>query len=215
MINFILHHWYDLGVISGLLAYRYYYVNKRTLSIPQKLLLANFIALCIHQFEEYRFPGGFPTAMNLGVHHSTAPDRYPLNAWSSLLTNVPATYGVYLPAIFFPEVTGLGLTTVIFGFAQFYIHGINMNLKLGTIYNPGLASVVFGFIPIGLKYVLHMQNNGLLTRRDWIIGFIGTWAFSYLLIAKTTFGLLPDYNTSYPFSPAEMQRWGANLVGLA
>lgn len=215
MFNFLLHHWYDLGAISGLLAYRYYYVNRQTLSVPQKLLIANFIALCIHQFEEYRFPGGFPLAMNLGVHKSTAPDRYPLNAWSGFLTNIPSTYGVYLPALLFPEAAWLGLTTVLFGFSQFYIHGININLKCGSIYNPGLASVIFGFIPIGLKYVLHMQSNGLLTPRDWLYGVLGTWAFSYLLLAKTTFGWLPDYNSPYPYTPAEMQRWGARLTGLA
>jgi hypothetical protein len=75
-----------------------------------------------------------------------------------------------------------------------------------TLYNLGLASVIFGFISVGLKYVLHMQSNGLLIRRDWILEFIDTWAVSYLPFAKTTFGLLPDYHTSYPFSPAEMQR---------
>lgn len=215
MFHFFLHHWYDLGVISGLLAYRFYHVNQRTLSTTQKLLIANFITLCIHQFEEYRFPGGFPTAMNLGMHASTAPDRYPLNAWSGFLTNVPVTYGFYLPAMLFPEAAGLGLASVLCGIAQFYIHGVNMNLKLNTVYNPGLASVLFGFVPIGLKYILHMHNSGLLIRRDWIIGLLSLWSFSYLFLAKTTFGLLPDYNTPYPYTAGEMRRWGASLVGLA
>jgi hypothetical protein len=153
--------------------------------------------------------------MNLGVHQSPAPERYPLNAWSGFLTNVPTTYGVYLPALLFPEIAGLGLATVLFGFAQFYIHGVNMNLKLGTLYNPGLASVLFGFIPIGANYILHMQRHGLLTPRVWVYGIFGTCAFNYLLLAKGTFGWLPDMNTPYPYTQAEMTRWGARLVGLA
>jgi hypothetical protein len=171
-MDFIRYHWYDLGVVSGGIMIYYYRANYRTLSIPQKLLIANFIALVAHQFEEYRFPGGFPAVMNLAVQESSSPDRYPLNANSAMITNVVATYGLYLPVIFFPQVTWLGLASVLFGFAQVWIHGILINMKLGALYNPGLISVMVGFVPIGLRYIRYTQDHGLLPH---VIGSLG-WA---------------------------------------
>lgn len=212
-MDLLRHHWYDLGVVSGILMLRYYRANYRSLSMPQKYLIANFIALLAHQFEEYRFPGGFPAIMNIAVHESHTPDRYPLNANSAMITNVVSTYGVYLPVIFLPQVTWFGLSSVLFGFAQVWIHGIMMNMKLGALYNPGLISVVVGFVPIGLKYIRYMQEHGLLTTRDWILGFIGAFVQGIFLL-KVTFGVLPDLNTPYPFKPSELQRWGATLAGL-
>ncbi|KAJ5118720.1 hypothetical protein N7448_010428 [Penicillium atrosanguineum] len=214
MMDLIIYHWYDLGIISGIIMIRYYRANYRTLQTSQKLLIANFLALIFHQFEEYRFPGGFPAIMNIAVQSSDAPDRYPLNAYSGMITNVIATYGLYLPVIFFPDVVWLGLTSVLFGFAQVWIHGIMINIKLGSIYNPGLTAVVLGFVPIGLKYIRHMQEIGMLTTRDWIFATLGAVAFGYGLLIKSTFGWLPDYETLYPFTQAEMQRWGARLAGM-
>jgi hypothetical protein len=213
-MDFIRHHWYDLGVVSGIAILRYYRANYRTLSMPQKLLIANFVALLAHQFEEYRFPGGFPAVMNVAVHESKNPDRYPLNADSAMITNVISTYGVYLPVIFLPQVAWFGLSSVLFGFAQVWIHGIMMNMKLGQLYNPGLISVVVGFVPIGFRYIRYMQDHGLLTTRDWILGFLGAFVQGLFLL-KFTFGTLPDINTPYPFHPSELQRWGARIAGLA
>jgi hypothetical protein len=46
------------------------------------------MAVLIHQFEEYRFPRGFPAAMNIGVDSGPRPDRFPLSSNSSFITNV-------------------------------------------------------------------------------------------------------------------------------
>jgi hypothetical protein len=213
-MDLIIYHWYDLGIISSIIMIGYYRGNHQTLSMSQKLLIANFLALLVHQFEEYRFPGGFPAIMNIAAQSSDAPDRYPLNAYSAMVTNVIATYGLYLPAIFYPDVVWLGLTSVLFGFAQVWIHGIMINAKLGSIYNPGLTAVILGFVPVGLRYIRHMQEIGMLTTRDWILGALGAVAFGYGLLVKSTFGWFPDYETSYPFTQAEMQRWGARVAGL-
>lgn len=213
-MDFLIYHWYDLGILSGLAMIQYYRTNHRSLSTPQKLLIANFLALLVHQFEEYRFPGGFPNIMNGVVQSSDAPDRYPLNAYSAMLTNVIATYGLYLPVIFFPKVVWLGLASVLFGFAQVWIHGIMINIKLGSVYNPGLTAVVLGFVPIGFRYIQYLQDHRLMTARDWILGTLGAVIFGYGLLLKSTFGWLPDYDTNYPFTQDEMTRWGAKLAGL-
>ncbi|KAL4801805.1 hypothetical protein BDV18DRAFT_148205 [Aspergillus unguis] len=208
MIDFVLHHWYDLGVISFFLSLRYLARNQTTLTTAQKLLLANFMAVLVHQFEEYRFPGGFPPAMNLGVHSSDRPDRYPLSSMSAFWTNVVATYGFYLPPIFYPDQIWAGLGPVLFGFGQIFIHGINLNMKLGSFYNPGLGSTILMHVPLGYYYIRHTTSTGQLTGQQWVLGIAYCFAFLYASLIKSTFGWLVDYNSPYPFSPAEMQRGG-------
>jgi hypothetical protein len=50
-----------------------------------------------------------------------------------------------------------------------------------------------------------MQDTGMLTTRDWILGILGAMVFGYGLLIKRTFCWLPDYNTPYPFTQGEMQ----------
>lgn len=208
MFDFLFHHWYDLGILAGLAAIQYYRVNQASLSTTHKLLLANFVAITIHQFEEYRFPGGFPAAMNIGVHHSTSPERVPLSAYSSFLTNVVATYGFYLPPLFYPDIVWLGLGPFILGFSQLLIHGVNINMKMGAFYNPGLVSVLVLFIPLGYLYLRHTSEIGVLTRGQLLMGLVYGVSFGYLVIAKSTFGWLVDENSPYPFTQSEMERGG-------
>ncbi|KAF7168502.1 hypothetical protein CNMCM6106_003669 [Aspergillus hiratsukae] len=146
--------------------------------------------------------------MNIGVHSSPRPDRFPLSSNSSFITNVVATYGFYLPPIFFPEHVLYGLAPILFGFGQFLIHGININMKLGSMYNPGLASVILLHIPIGYYYIRHMTEIGKLTVRQWALGLAYGAAFWYFMLIKSTFGWLVNYDSPYPFYPAEMQRGG-------
>src|SRR5207245_2575099 len=102
---------------------------------------------------EYGWPGGEPAIMNMVLQPSDAPDRYPLNQNSAMLVNVLITYGFYLVPVFFPKVIWLGLAPVLMGMLQFVVHGVVTNVKLKSIYNPGLAAVVFGHIPIGVFYI--------------------------------------------------------------
>ena len=146
--------------------------------------------------------------MNMGVHRSSHPERYPLNAHSALVTNVVATYGLYLPSVFFPDLVWFGLGPVIIGFGQILIHGININSKMGAFYNPGLASAILLHVPIGCYYIQHIRATGQLTGGQLVLGIIFGVLFTYLLLSKYTFTWAPDYNTPYPFTTAEMARGG-------
>ncbi|KAG9958113.1 hypothetical protein KCU61_g8648, partial [Aureobasidium melanogenum] len=214
-MDFLRHHWYDLGLIPGFSMLYYMRVNYRTLTRAQKYLILNFFALTCHQFEEYRFPGGFPAIMNGIVQKSPVPDRWPLNSNSSMLINTFTTYCIYFPVIFMPDQTILGLVSVIFGFQQFVIHAININKAAGTIYTPGLTTVLLGFIPNGVKYIQHCHAAGRLGIREFLIGFVSAVSFGYLILNKVTFTWLPDMNSPYPFSASELSRFGARLAGVA
>lgn len=100
-------------------------------------------------------------------------------------------------------------------FQQFVIHAININKAAGTIYTPGLTTVLVGFIPNGVKYIQHCHAAGRLGLREFLIGLVGAVSFGYLILNKVTFTWLPDMDSPYPFSASEMSRFGARLAGVA
>lgn len=125
-----------------------------------KIMFLSFMALNVHQFEEYAFPGGFPMVMNMAFMGETeVPDRYPLNKKSAFVCNVGFMYPVYILGIIFNNQLWLGLAIVIMGVAQIFVHGIAFNKKLGTIYNPGMASIILLFIPLCVIYIRHVVTN--------------------------------------------------------
>src|SRR5204863_9693709 len=130
----------------------------RDMDVLQRLLLLNFIAILIHQYEEYGWPGGEPGIINIAIQPSPTPNRYPLNQNSAMLINVLAAYLFYLLPVFFPRVVWLGLAPVLFGMLQFMMHGIATNVKMKSIYNPGLVAVVLGHVPIGVYYIYFIQT---------------------------------------------------------
>ncbi|MBQ8703441.1 MAG: HXXEE domain-containing protein [Bacteroidales bacterium] len=135
-----------------------------------RLQLMSFIAILVHQFEEYGWPGGEPAIMNIVLQGSDIPDHYPLNRFSAMLTNVVIAYTVYLLPVFFPNVIWLGLAPMFMGFMQFIVHGIATNIRLRSFYNPGLGAVVLLHYPIGIYYCWFVAHNGLATTGDWIWG---------------------------------------------
>ena len=148
-MNFFRRHWYDMGAIVAIGAIVALIVLWPQMGMLQRLLLLNFIVLLVHQYEEYGWPGGEPAIMNMVLKPSTTPERYPLNQNSAMVVNVLAAYGFYLVPVFFPTVIWLGLAPVLFGILQLVVHGIVTKVKLRSVYNPGLAAVVLGHIPIG------------------------------------------------------------------
>jgi hypothetical protein len=171
------------------------------------LLLLNFVVLLVHQFEEYGWPGGFPAIMNMVLQPSPTPDHYKLNQNSAPAVNVLAAYGFYLIPVFFPTVLWLGLAPVLFGMLQIVVHGIAVNVKLRSLYNPGLAAVVLGHIPIGAYYLYYVHGHGLASVWDWAFGVAYMLAFQYIFLVKMTFVWLADQNSPYAFAEEEMRRF--------
>ena len=200
-------HWYDFGVIPFIAALAVLLFKWDDFETIQKLLIMSFMAMLFHQFEEYRFPGGEPAIMNIVLQGSDLPDRYPLNQFSAMLTNVIVTYGVYLIPIFFPTVIWLGLAPMLLGFSQFIVHGVMTNIKLKTFYNPGLIAVVCLHIPIGIYYIWYVTSQDMISGVDWIIAFVYMAAVAGLIINGITYRLLPDRNTKWIFDEVEMKRF--------
>jgi predicted outer membrane lipoprotein len=201
-------HWYEVGLpiaLGAIVAASV--VDMQTL---RRIVLFNFAVLLIHQFEEYRFPGGEPAIMNKVIQPSDIPDRYPLNQNNALVLNVFAAYPFYLLPVLFPGQAWLALAPVLFGFGQFFFHGVYTNLKLRGVYNPGLAAVVLGHVPVGIWYIVEGYSEHTISGWDWLIGVPYTAAFAVVTLKQLTYVWLADRNSPYPFDAEEMARFNVD-----
>lgn len=200
-------HWYDVGVVPFIITLVILVLQWHDLDVVEKLLMMSFMTILFHQFEEYRFPGGEPAIMNITLQDSDIPDRYPLNQFSAMLTNVIVTYTVYLIPIFLPDVIWLGLMPMLFGFMQFIVHGIATNIKMRTFYNPGLVAVVFLHFPIGIYYIYYVTTQGLITGMDWVVAVFYMILVACIVVNGLTYKVLPNRNTKWIFDEVEMHRF--------
>jgi hypothetical protein len=173
-----------------------------TLDPLRLILIYSFMALLAHQVEEYGWPGGFPSIFNIAVmNERQAPDRYPLNASEVLVVNVVLGYPLYIVPIIFPQFVWLGIAQVSMGMLQILIHGVIINIKLKSLYNPGLATVLFLHFPIGLYYMWYVITHGLATPADFLVGIALAIVAGGLTIVLPM-RLMGDRNSPYPFPDA-------------
>ena len=214
-MHFVRRHWYTLGLPIAIIAVVWASVSD--LTRVQWILLLNFVVLLLHQFEEYAWPGGEPWIINEVMQpKGSRPDRYPLNQNNAFVINVPMAWSFYLIPVFVPEAIWVGLAPVVFGFSQFAAHGIANNRKLKTLYNPGLAAVVLGHIPLGIWYLREVETSA----RDWAFALLYVALVIVVGMLKVGYGLLANENSPYPFAPEEMDRFGrrrrlAHVRGVA
>ena len=209
-LKFLRRHWHDLGLISVMVAGAYLIFAWNEIVLLQKLLLLNFIAVLIHQFEEYSWPGGFPAVANKVFMPSLKLDRFmnPLNQNSSMVANLIFAYGFYLLPVFFPNVIWLGLAPVLSGLTvQLFGHVIYVNMKLKSFYSPGVAATVFGWIPIGVMYIYHILANNMVNLWGWLLAVVWMAVFIFLNFFIIEQKLLGDKNSPYPFDQDEMKRF--------
>ncbi len=207
-MSFLRNHWYYVGGILfvGLAFFVGFFGSE--IDPLRKILLLSFMALLVHQFEEYALPGGFPPIMNVAfAGEKEAPNRFPLNKQSSLVVNVLLGYPFYILAILLPEWYWLGILTVLFGIAQLAFHGIAIPRRLNSFYNPGLASVLLLHLPIGICYLWYIHANASVDPWHWWVG-IGSLPVAAYVIIQLPIRLLRDRSSPYAWSPAEMNRFG-------
>ena len=182
------------------------------INIVQRLLLLNFIAMTVHQFEEFGYTGGVPYLMNVEQCHSEHPDRYPQNANAVMIGNVATTYIFYLLPVFFPNQIWFGLGGVIIGLLQITAHG-KLSMMLKSIYAPGNLAVFLGHIPIGIYFIYYGVTHNLISGLDWILA-IGVFLFvGVVIVGLLGYKILADKNSPYPFTKEEMSRpWVINRM---
>jgi hypothetical protein len=206
--NFFRRHWHDVGLASALIAGVYLAMAWGDLSVLQRILILNFIIVLLHQFEEYSWPGGFPSLANVVLLPAFARFMKPLNQLSSAVANCVFAYVFYLLPIFFPNAIWLGLSTFIVGtLIQVIGHCIYANYRLRSVYSPGAATALFGWLPLGVFYVYYIYEHELVSGWTWLaaIGYtIGAMYVTFYAVEQT---LLGGENPRHPFDNDELQRF--------
>ncbi len=208
LIKFLRRRWSTIGLFSAGITGVYLILAWNELVFLQKLLLLNFIAVLIHQFEEYTWPGGFPAVANLLFIPSLKLNgvMVPLNQISSMAANLVFAYGFYLVPVFFPKIIWLGLAPVLVGLTmQFIGHVIYVNIKLRSFYSPGVFATIFGHVPIGVIYIHHILANDMVGLGDWLLAvaymIVSLFLIFYLIEQK----LLGGKHEYYPFDRDQME----------
>jgi len=208
-MNFYRKNWYYVGgaIFVALAIVLAVYWND--FSVLRKLMVMSFMAVLFHEFEEYAWPGGFPAVYNIVFRPDGdgQPDRSPLNQKSAIFANVVIAYPFWALPIFFPEVIWLGLAPVLFGMSQVVLHGIMVNKKMHTVYNPGVFSVIFVHWPVGIFYIWHIVSNGLVAWWMWPVAVGYMLVFLVFGVSLPVTNWLNDKNPKYAFSEQEMARF--------
>lgn len=188
-------YWPHVGMVVSAVAAIMLMMFWGDMSILARIHTLNFIALGIHQFEEYVYPGGMGIVMNKmqsemtfsPLYMENAPiDRYPLNLLNATVGNCFAFYLIYLLPIIFPNVIWLGMGPILFGMGfQVLVHCFVGNIKLGAIYNPGMLAVLLGHVPLGIWFFAHLANHGLLTKGNVLSGVGYMIAFTIVFMLLT------------------------------
>ena len=196
-MNFMRQHWFDVGLAFAFIVSGFLLISKLN---PLSLLLwVSLISLFLHQFEEYRYPGYFPTMMNTVMFSSKQPDRYPLNTNTAFIINVFVGWlSYFLAALLGEKALWLGIATILVSVGNFVAHTFIFNIKGKTWYNPGMLTAVLLFMPIAVYFFYWLIQGNLVTLTDWILGIVLGVVLNYMGILKLI-DWIKDENTSHIF----------------
>ncbi len=170
----------------------------------QTILIFSWMAMLVHQLEEYAFPGGMPSITNMAAfREQDVPERYPFNAQQCFICNVFLCYAFYVTAICFPEVIWLGASQVFCVLVQLGAHALLINFSIKDIYNPGLASTVFLQLPVAVYYVFYVVNTMPEKAGQLWVGIPGAFIAMIICFIAPVF-IMKNKNNRYPFAEEEM-----------
>ncbi|MDF7637432.1 HXXEE domain-containing protein [Leuconostocaceae bacterium ESL0958] len=171
------------------------------LTNDHRLAYALFIAMCGHQLEEYRFPGGFVWGFNRFLFKSTMPNRYPGNRLGAVIVDLFAMF-LAAPFLYWHYSTAMAMCFAIFalievlGHTLFGVLALRELAPLGkeTIYFPGSMTAFLLFAPLALIEIHELSP--MMTANAW-------WWTVGILVAYFIFGFgLPtvaSINKETPF----------------
>ena len=137
--------------------------------------------------------------LNVGMFHSQIPDRYPLNANTSLIINVGFGWLSYLLAALLGErFLSLGIATILVSFGNVIAHTFLFNLRGKTFYNPGMLTAIVLFLPISVYFFVYVIQSNLASPLDWVIGIALGIVLNYFGVYKLI-DWLKNKNSPYAF----------------
>ena len=198
IIKLITKHWYDVGAGLSIFVLIYLFYAKNLTNYDYVMWLS-LVSLFLHQLEEYRLVGTFPGMINRVIYNSDLPDRYPLNALTSVYLNVLGGWiSYFLAALLGQNAVWLGIATILVSLGNTIAHTIVFNIKGKTFYNAGLATCWLFFAPCIYSFFTTIHKEHLVTLTDYLIGVPLGIAFSVIGFLKFV-DCFADKETKYFF----------------
>ena len=201
-MNVLRSHWYQIGfglAIASIIAMLLWHSHLSNLRV---ILGISFITLLLHQFEEYQLPGGFPRMVNTAMFSSKHPDRYPLNSNTALIINVTIGWLLYALAFIFAEhAIWLVIVSILISCGNVIAHVLLFNIKGRTLYNPGMATALFLFLPLSIYFFVFISQHNLVDPVSLTVGLVLGALLNYFGVLRLI-TLLANKNTRYTFKPS-------------
>ena len=196
-MNFLRLHWFDLGLaLAAVTGGWMLFIHPAGLAL---LLWFSLIALFLHQFEEYRYPGYFPGMINTVLFSSRQPDRYPLNTQTAFNVNVIVGWlSYFLAAMLGEKVVWLGIATILVSVGNVLGHTFLFNIRGKTVYNPGMLTAIVFFLPLSVFFFSWVIQHHAASMLDWISGLALGIVLNYIGIIKLI-DWMKDPNSPYVF----------------
>jgi hypothetical protein len=164
----------------------------------QKLLALNFIVR-FSIVEEAPGPVVFPICNEvLTPKPGGPPDRYPLNQNNAAFINVLGWVFYLVPALLSGDLAGF--RQMLFGLVgQVIVHGVIINSKLKTWYNPGLVAVMLGHVPLAILYFMEVFSRDAVRWWDLVFGLLYLGFFAGVIMQRIALMAHCRPTSRYPF----------------
>ena len=126
MKNFFVKNTLYIMAALGIGVAVYLAVNWATMLVLQRMVCLLFIALMLHEWEEFKFPGGFAEMMTSNLNFSLDID---INVAKLLVAGV--IFFISFVPLFFPQVAWLAMAPMLLGVLENFGHfGMSKLFKL-------------------------------------------------------------------------------------
>lgn len=198
------NHWPRIGALAAMaLGGASVLTGGKKHTSLRGLAVMNSMTMSAHQFEEYVEPGWFPGMANKGMFGSEDPRRWPMNRNGTTWANLAFSL-FHLAPVLFPDKKWVAMPPAILSIGQAFAHGVVTPIRTRKLYNPGAATGVLLFLPIGITYLQKLREaQGRFTGGDWAKA-AGVLAAFFVIGVGATNGLTADKNSPYPFSEHQM-----------
>ncbi|HBX69707.1 MAG TPA: hypothetical protein DEH25_10115 [Chloroflexi bacterium] len=141
--------------------------NWSALPVLQRMVGLLFIALTLHEWEEFRLPGGFAEMITSNLNFSL------IELDSAKLLVAAAVSVIAFVPLFFPQVVWLAMAPVLLGIFENVAHfGAIKLFKRERFYTPGMATAFFLMLPISVYSLVYVVQNNLMQPIQWLFSFL-------------------------------------------
>jgi Protein of unknown function with HXXEE motif len=176
--DWFLHNWMYAGFLAGLFLLAIAPVFAAAVGLPLVFVYLQLPVYMLHQLEEH-----YDDRFRKYVNDLVAGGREALSTPAVVVINVVGVWVVILIVLYLARFVGLGL-----GLIAIYLTLVNalvhiVQAAVQRRYNPGLATAVVLFLPVGIWGLMVVSDTPGVTATDHLVGFAVAILINATLVA--------------------------------